>query len=375
MSRRRTRLIVVNGVLLVGVAAVGLFAYRAIAGGGTPSQGGVRTATVARGTVLETVSASGTVASARTMDLNFSTGGKVSEIDVQAGQTVKRGEVLAKVRVTASERQQLVFANANLAAALANLDSVQSSSSPTDVQLTQAKASVASARLAVYQAEAQIDGGTLKAPMAGTVVSVSGSVRDSVISGTSSTVSAASSTGSGSTAGGFIVLSDLSHLVVSAYFSETDTAKVGVGDQVGVTLDALPDTQLEGSVQVIDTVSTVVNNVVDYGVMVELSNAPDGIRPGQTANVQVTVARADSALYVPTAAVQTAGGSATVIVLTGGRQTTTTVTLGVQGDQTTQILSGLSEGDQVVIPSATSATGFPGGGFPGFGGGGGGGGP
>jgi macrolide-specific efflux system membrane fusion protein len=110
---------------------------------------------------------------------------------------------------------------------------------------------------------------------------------------------------------------------------------------------------------------------------------PKTVRLGQTTSVQVIVAKADDVLTVPTSAVRTAGGQNTVIVLENGQQVTKRVEIGVKGDSTTEIKSGLNEGDQVVRTTTTSTTGqsggFPGGGFPGggagirFGGGGGGG--
>jgi macrolide-specific efflux system membrane fusion protein len=75
---------------------------------------------------------------------------------------------------------------------------------------------------------------------------------------------------------------------------------------------------------------------------------------------------------VPTAAVRTAGGQSTVTVLSGGKQVAKQVRTGVQGDQGTEIKSGLNEGDQVVIAATggtTGGTGFPTGRFPGGGGG------
>jgi macrolide-specific efflux system membrane fusion protein len=96
-----------------------------------------------------------------------------------------------------------------------------------------------------------------------------------------------------------------------------------------------------------------------------------------TASVQVTVDQHDGALQVPSAAVTTQGGVSSVVVLQGQTQTTQTVTVGLQGDNATEITGGLSAGDRVVISSGVAAadTGGAGGGAAGggFGGGAGGG--
>jgi macrolide-specific efflux system membrane fusion protein len=119
------------------------------------------------------------------------------------------------------------------------------------------------------------------------------------------------------------------------------------------------------------------NNVVQYGATITLSKQPGSIRLGQTTTVQVTTSTAQNVLYVPTAAVKTAGGQSTVTVQQGGAQVAKRVQIGVQGDQGTEIKSGLNEGDQVVISIATSGSTStqtrPGGGLGGGGGIGGGG--
>src|SRR5262249_6711775 len=73
--------------------------------------------------------------------------------------------------------------------------------------------------------------------------------------------------------------------------------------------------------------------------------------------------RANDALTLPSTAITGQGAGATVTVLRNGQQTVVPVRLGIEGDNVTQILSGVSQGDQVVIPTASTATG---GGFGGF---------
>jgi macrolide-specific efflux system membrane fusion protein len=394
---RRKRLLLDLGLVVV-LVALGVGAYLMFSGDGDGAGAQVVTATVAHGNVRSTVSASGTVGSPRTVGANFVTGGTVADLDVEVGEHVSSGQVLAQVddssfRVALqsayagveSAEAGLVSAQASLVSAQASLAELKEGD-PTEAQLAQAEAAVTSARAQIAQAEASIasaraqvtqaqealDGTELTAPISGTVLSITGDVGSTASSGGASSAAASSADSSSSSdVSGFIVVSDLDHLQVQAYFSETDTAHLKVGQRARVTLNALPGKTVRGKVVAIDATSTTVNQVVDYGVTVKLHKQPKGIRVGQTAVVVVITGVAKDVLYVPSSAVTTVGRQDTVMVLRDGEQTSTVVETGLEGDEYTEILSGLSEGDEVVISTTTGSTGssnFPTGGFPGGGG-------
>jgi macrolide-specific efflux system membrane fusion protein len=174
-------------------------------------------------------------------------------------------------------------------------------------------------------------------------------------------------------------------------FSESDIHQVRVGQPATVTVNALPGQKLAAHVTSIDDLPTTSNGVVSYNVDFDLDQSEAGLKPGMTASAQVVVKEVSGAISVPTSAVSGRGAGATVTVVSGGKQTTRSVVTGMTGDSTTQIVSGLSAGDQVaiVIPTgggsgsgAAGAGGLrpagggggPGGGGLFFGGGGGGGG-
>ena len=115
------------------------------------------------------------------------------------------------------------------------------------------------------------------------------------------------------------------------------------------------------------------SNVVTYNAMLALDNTAAQVKPGMSANVSVVVAKADNVLHVPTAAVRGGGATATIMIVKSGKQTPTTVTVGVRGDDSTEIDSGLTEGDFVVVstgPTGLSTGGATVRGVGGFGGGG-----
>jgi macrolide-specific efflux system membrane fusion protein len=375
---RRRRLLINGALALLLVAGIGV-AYLSLhddAGASSPG----RIVRVSRGNIESSVSASGSVASANSRDLGFGASGTVDTIKVQVGDKVKKGKLLATLD-DASARDALQSAQAALSAAEAG-----------DTSTPSGYSSYVQAKAARDSAQRSLDGTELKAPFSGTIVAVNGSVGGSSSgSGGSSTSSgstgstgaasggggssstASSSASSGSTGSGFITIADTTKLAIKGEFTESDIAKVKKGQQASVTFDAMQGTRASGKVTAIDQTSTTTNNVVQYGVTVTLTDPPTGLRIGATATVQVTTASAENVLYVPTAAVRTAGGQSSVTVLSGGKQVPKIVQIGTQGDQGTEIKSGLNEGDQVVIANTgggTGGTGFPAGRFPGAGGGG-----
>jgi multidrug efflux pump subunit AcrA (membrane-fusion protein) len=161
------------------------------------------------------------------------------------------------------------------------------------------------------------------------------------------------------------VLTNITGLQVQASFSEDDTALLKIGQGATVTLNALPNTPINASVASIASTGTSTSGVVSYTVDLTLKNPPAGLKPSQSGSVSVILMEADNALYVPSTAVTTAGGASTVTVVNGSTQTRTPVTIGVVGDSTTEIKSGLTLGQTVALTTATTgSTGFPTGGFP-----------
>jgi macrolide-specific efflux system membrane fusion protein len=367
--------VAVNVVLAVLLVAGAFWAYRTIHGPSTPTAANAasRTVPVLQGTVTASVTADGSVASASTASASFVTGGTVTAIDVQVGQKVKKGQTLAKVDPGAAQRT-LAEANANLTAANDALDRAQTAGSDTSDAANQ----VTQAQLAVNDAQAAVDGTTLTAPMAGTVVAVNGTLGSSSSgssssssgsaagggsgssgggSGNSNSSSSSSSSSSTSTSSGFIDLADLSKLNVTAAFAEADATKLKDGQAATITWNALSGTTETGKVAAVDPQATTSNSVVTYGVTLSLDKAPSGAKPGQTVSVSVTTGEAQNAVYVNSAAVTTVGNRHTVTVEANGQSQIVPVEVGLVGDNSTQITSGVQPGQQVAVTVASSTSG------------------
>ena len=262
---------------------------------------------------------------------------------------------------------QLSFENTRLG------NVIKAETAPTAV--AQARASVEQSTASYTNALEAVDATILRAPIAGTIATLTGVLGTTVGSG---------GAGAGASSSAFITLVDLARPLVSVGFGESDAAKVKVGQPATLTVSALPNVQLAAHVVALDTVSTVVSNVVTYYATLQLDRSDTGVKPGMTVNATVIIGKADDVLTVPNASVRGSSGTGTVTVVDAkGVQSQVTVATGLQGDERTAILSGLKEGDLVVTASgsalagltaATGTTAGAAGGFSGRGGGFGGGG-
>jgi macrolide-specific efflux system membrane fusion protein len=341
--------------MIVGAAFWGWTLLRDTSETSGASASGVRTVTATHGTVTRTVSADGSVVSAVTATATFGTSGTVTAIPVKVGQEVKAGTLLAKID-PADAKRDLALARANLGAAEDALDRAQDAGTDTG----SAANAVTEAELAVDEAEAAVAGTRLTAPMAGTVVAVNGTL------GGSSTVGAQDS------ASGFVDLADLTKLQITAAFSEADATELKAGQSATVVWNALQNAETTGEVVAVDPTATSSSEsgqggtgqsgtgqsgTVTYGVTVSLPNPPDGAKPGQTVTVAVVTGSAENAVMINSAAVTATGNRRTVTVLdSAGKQELRPVQVGLEGDDATQIASGLASGERVVLPVADTST-------------------
>jgi membrane fusion protein, macrolide-specific efflux system len=366
LSTKRRALIVNGtlGVLLLGGAGI---AYSSLGSGGgvSSADASVRTVPVTRAAVSASVSASGTVASAKARSLNFGSNGTVEKVYVEVGDKVTTGQILARLDDDS--------ASESLDAAAAALDSADD-----DTSTAAAYAQYVTARNTYREAQRTVAGTVIKAPFAGTVTAVNGAAGDPAGSSGSS---AKASTGGGGGAGGsgaaggstgFVELADTKKLQLVGNFTESDITRLKVGQAASIGFDALTGVTATGKVTQIQPVAATNNNVVQYPVTISFTEVPKEVRLGQTATVRIVVEEAEDVLAVPSTMISTVGGRSTVTVLRNGKHVPAQVELGIKGDALTEIKSGLNEGDQLIRPATTGSTQQ--GGFPGFGGGGGGGG-
>ena len=248
---------------------------------------------------------------------------------------------------TATDTYRSALANYNITAAnLADtsaLKTAQNNATQAQTGVAQAQTSVNQAQIAVQQAQDNLDRAKPVSPISGTVYAVNYNVGD-----------IASSTA--------VSIVDLSQIQVKVTVAEVDVASIKLGQTAQLTMDALPGLTYTGTVAAINPVGTISSGVVNYGVIVALTDPDGDVLPGMTANLAIVTARHDNVLLAPLRAIKTQGNQKVATVLYQGQQIVTPVTTGLQNDTQVEITSGLKVGDELVTGVTTTTAPRGGGG-------------
>ncbi len=238
----------------------------------------------------------------------------------------------------------------------AQLSLQKTSAGPKSYDIAGAYASTLSAQANLQQAQNNLANATMTAPVSGLIVSIGSQVGEFVASG-------------GTTP--FILLANTSSVALHGTVGEGDVAKLNLGQVATLTVDAVGTARMTGRVTAIDPVATIQQGVPVYGVDVTIDVPNPAVRPGMSGTANVILASRSNVLTVPNLAVRTQGTRRYVQVMKDGQTVDADATFGISNDTVTEVLTGLEEGDVVVLPQPRAATS----GQPGFGPGGGGGGP
>ncbi|MEI6327025.1 MAG: HlyD family efflux transporter periplasmic adaptor subunit [Candidatus Roizmanbacteria bacterium] len=355
------------------VALIGVIWYWRTYGSSSSSTVTYQTAVVDKGSVISTVTASGSV-SINSVSVSSPATGVVTEVYVKNGEIVKAGDNLFAVQSTATAADKAsayasylsaVNSLASAKSSKQSLDSTMWSSQKTvlDAQnavdfknnnttnpstktgytdlekqsiestLVQAQKSFAAAEqkykdadMAVNSSQAQLSAAWLAyqatqnaiavAPIGGTVVNLNSDVGSTV----TASGSASNSTATASTV---LTLADLASVQTKVVVSEVDIPKVKAGQKATITVNAFSGKTFAGRVSRVDTIGTTTSGVVTYNAIIQFTAVPEGVVPGMNASAVIQTQRKDDALKVPLAAVKTSGTEQTVQVLTQSTQTTT----------------------------------------------------
>ena len=295
----------------------------------------------------------------------------------KAGVTAAKQKVVADQTavVAAQQKKKVDAASGRLAvesaqqAVVAAQNGLNTSAADRPHSLDQQQALVDAAQAAVETAQKAVDDTKLVAPADGTITVVNGSKGEYVAPSTGTTAlapgskaaipgssTAVSQTGASRPGGTqFIVLSDIDKVQLVLPFEQSDAARLKPGQPVSVQPDALPGTELSGKVISVSPSSTVTAGAVSYLATIGLDEYDSKLKDGQTARATVITRRQNHVLTVPNTAVHQQGTTSAVVLLNDdGSQQTVPFEAGAVGDKTTEVKSGLTEGQHVVLPDAAN---------------------
>ncbi|MDO8569701.1 MAG: efflux RND transporter periplasmic adaptor subunit [bacterium] len=224
------------------------------------------------------------------------------------------------------------------------LDDIKNGSNPLDIR---------SSKLSLEQKQKALSDYSVRAPFAGIIASISVKRGDSVNSGTA------------------VAILITKNKIAEISLNEIDVAKVKVGQKATLTFDAVLGLTISGVVTEIDSVGTVSQGVVTYNIKISFDTQDEHVKPAMSVSTSVITDVKQDVLVVPNSAVKSQGGASYVEMfdvpllpptdgLIGSVSKTIPnkipVEVGLSNDSQTEIVSGLKEGDEIIIRTILSKT-------------------
>ncbi len=246
----------------------------------------------------------------------------------------------------------IINSNLTIAEKNASLSKLQSGADPLDI--SSQKLNVTQRENALQDAKDNLANYYIRAPFDGTLAKLNVKHGDSAQSGT------------------VVATIVTAQQLATVSLNEVDVAKIKIGEKVTLTFDAIDGLTMTGSVAQIDTVGTVTQGVVTYTVTINLDSQDDRIKSGMSVGAGIITDIKQNVLMVPNGAVKNQGGTSYVQIFTPPLVDSTntgnagivskltpiqqSVITGASNDTDTEIISGLTEGQQIVTRTITGTT-------------------
>ncbi|MDT8902540.1 efflux RND transporter periplasmic adaptor subunit [Anaeroselena agilis] len=298
----------------------------------------VQTAAAIRGDVTSLVSATGTIKPVNMVDVSSKITGLIKETKVEENDAVKAGQVLI-VLDDSRLQAQVTQARERLANAQSNFERnsrLNKIGAVSDQQLDASRMEYKVAQANYDEAASQLADTVIRAPIDGVVIGKPIPAGQTVAQGLSNPMV-------------ILTVADLSKMQIETQVDESDIGKVAVGQKATFTVDAYPGKVFTGVVSSVSQKATIQQNVVYYGVIIDVDAGDRELKPTMTARVSVAVGESKNALTVPLAAVKTNKNQQYVVVMKNGQATNVNITTGLSSDDRVEITGGLTDGDQVVV--------------------------
>ena len=321
------------------------------------------TATIAPRSIHFVLNAAGDIGPADQVSVRPEINGLVSELPVDIGDTVKKGDLLfalndrdlqtdrssrvtdiegSKLQVEKTlryyERSQKLYADKLISQEVYE-------DSKTDYDM--AKNALERSEKALRTVEDQLSKTHIKAPFDCTVLTRPISMGQAV-------------SGSGGFNSGteVVTIANLKDMIISAHVNQADVAHMTNGQTVEIEVEAVPGLKFKGVVERIAPQATHKNNLKGFDVQILLKDVDSRARPGMTANIAIPLISAENVLAVPLSAVFTEEGERYAYVRNSDGFETRPIQIGVSDYQYAEVLGGLAAGDVVSLVRPANAGEF-----------------
>ena len=338
---------------------------------------------VVRTNIAQTVSATGEISAAQLVDVGAQASGQIKKLHVTLGQQVKKGDLIAEIDSTSqlnnlntnkakldTYQAQLVSAEIALrsadkkyqreqalwkedATSREALEDGQDAFAAAKASVAELKSSIRQTQIAINTAEADLGYTRITAPMDGTVVAIP--------------VEEGQTVNANQTTPTIVQVADLSTMLNKMQIAEGDVNKVKAGMKLTFTTLSQPDNVREATLESIDpglttmsqgsyTTSTdTTDSAIYYYARSLVPNEDNVLHIGMTTENTITINQAEKVLAVPKLAVKQRGGKQYVRVLGENNQPQEKeITTGLSDNMSTEVKSGLSEGENVIISEAAA---------------------
>jgi macrolide-specific efflux system membrane fusion protein len=363
-----------------------------------------QTETVNSGTLITSISTSGTISSSNTTNVDTRASGVVQEVYVANGDYVKEGQTILTLTLDNEGIERRSSAWSTYLAAKDAVATAEKNKQDTEIEVWQKKQAILDAEdaydymlnhgseytdaekneleLAVDQARLAFDvtasefthvtddisaakvtasaayrdyqdvSGTIVAPASGIINNLTLTQGSSLVASSSQSTSSGATYASSQTIG-FIRAGNNEYLA-EVSLTESDVVKVAAGQKVTLEMDAHPDVSFTGHVLAVDVSGSSNSGVSSYPatIVMDATNLP--IYPNMSVTATIITGTHTDVLLIPLSAVTTKDDTSYVKKVVDGEQVSVEVKLGADNDTNVIITSGLAEGDEIVTSSASS---------------------
>jgi HlyD family secretion protein len=252
-----------------------------------------------------------------------------------------------------NDKQAIINANNNILQTTASLEELKNG--PTALQIQSEQLSLTQKKNALLDAQENLANYYVRAPFDGTISKVYVQKGDPASSGTA------------------VATLITKQRIAQLSLNEIDAAKVQVGQAAALTFDAVPGLTIDGQVSEVDTVGTVSQGVVTYGVQISFNTQDVRVKPGMTVTALIVTENKPDVLLIPNASIKTLGNRSYVLmpaqtdlielsatsspagVVLKDTPIQKIVQVGSSNGAFTEVLSGLNEGDKIISRTITTS--------------------